>query len=159
MSNETLYERLGGEPAIGAIVSEFYDRVLADDRVNHYFDDVDMADQALAPDEVPERRHRRPDPVRGRGDGDRTRGAGDHRRGVRDRRDPPRRRAARVRRRGRRPRGRHGGGLRVRGGRRRPASGRVARPASGRVTAGQGSPPSDSCSEPASPRSRRRRLS
>ena len=45
MPNETLYERLGGEPAIGAIVNEFYDRVLADDRVNHYFDDVDMADQ------------------------------------------------------------------------------------------------------------------
>ena len=45
MSNETLYERLGGEPAIGAVVNEFYDRVLADDRVNHYFDDVDMADQ------------------------------------------------------------------------------------------------------------------
>ncbi|QKG92279.1 group 1 truncated hemoglobin [Halorubrum sp. SS5] len=45
MSNETLYERLGGEPAIGAVVNEFYDRVLDDDRVNHYFDDVDMADQ------------------------------------------------------------------------------------------------------------------
>jgi hemoglobin len=45
MPNETLYERLGGEPAIGAVVNEFYDRVLDDDRVNHYFDDVDMADQ------------------------------------------------------------------------------------------------------------------
>ena len=45
MPNETLYERLGGEPAIGAVVSEFYDRVLDDDRVNHHFDDVDMAEQ------------------------------------------------------------------------------------------------------------------
>ncbi|QUO47764.1 MULTISPECIES: group I truncated hemoglobin [Halorubrum] len=45
MSNETLYDRLGGEPAIGAVVNEFYDRVLDDDRVNHHFDDVDMADQ------------------------------------------------------------------------------------------------------------------
>ena len=45
MPNETLYERLGGEPAIGAVVNEFYDRVLADERVNHYFDDVDMAEQ------------------------------------------------------------------------------------------------------------------
>ena len=45
MPNETLYERLGGEPAIGAVVNEFYDRVLADDRVNHHFDDVDMAEQ------------------------------------------------------------------------------------------------------------------
>ncbi|ELZ51305.1 globin [Halorubrum coriense DSM 10284] len=45
MSNETLYERLGGEPAIGAVVEEFYDRVLADERVNHHFEDVDMAEQ------------------------------------------------------------------------------------------------------------------
>jgi len=45
MPNETLYERLGGEPAIGAVVDEFYDRVLADDRVSHHFDDVDMAEQ------------------------------------------------------------------------------------------------------------------
>ncbi|OTF03477.1 group 1 truncated hemoglobin [Halorubrum sp. SD612] len=45
MSNETLYERLGGEPAIGAVVSDFYDGVLSDDRVSHHFDDVDMADQ------------------------------------------------------------------------------------------------------------------
>jgi hemoglobin len=45
MSSETLYERLGGEPAIGAVVDEFYDRVLDDDRVNHHFDGVDMAEQ------------------------------------------------------------------------------------------------------------------
>lgn len=46
MSGGTLYDRLGGEAAIGAVVGEFYDRVLADDRVNHHFDDVDMADQS-----------------------------------------------------------------------------------------------------------------
>ena len=45
MSNETLYDRLGGEPAIGAVVDEFYDRVLADESVAHQFDDVDMSDQ------------------------------------------------------------------------------------------------------------------
>ncbi|TKX74320.1 group 1 truncated hemoglobin [Halorubrum sp. GN11_10-6_MGM] len=45
MSNETLYDRLGGEPAIGAVVEEFYDRVLDDDRVSHHFDGVDMAEQ------------------------------------------------------------------------------------------------------------------
>ena len=45
MSNETLYDRLGGEPAIGAVVEEFYDRVLDDERVSHHFDGVDMADQ------------------------------------------------------------------------------------------------------------------
>jgi hemoglobin len=45
MPDATLYDRLGGEPAVGAVVNEFYDRVLADERVNHHFDDVDMADQ------------------------------------------------------------------------------------------------------------------
>jgi len=45
MSDATLYDRLGGEPAVGAVVNEFYDRVLADERVAHHFDDVDMADQ------------------------------------------------------------------------------------------------------------------
>ncbi|GAA0548082.1 group 1 truncated hemoglobin [Halorubrum ejinorense] len=45
MPNEALYDRLGGEPAIGAIVDEFYERVLDDERVAHQFDDVDMSDQ------------------------------------------------------------------------------------------------------------------
>ena len=45
MSDATLYDRLGGEPAIGAVVNEFYDRVLADERVSHHFDDVEMAEQ------------------------------------------------------------------------------------------------------------------
>ena len=45
MSDPTLYDRLGGEPAVGAVVNEFYDRVLADDRVAHHFDDVDMSGQ------------------------------------------------------------------------------------------------------------------
>ena len=40
--SETLYDRLGGEDAISAVVDEFYDRVLADEQVAHYFDDVDM---------------------------------------------------------------------------------------------------------------------
>ena len=34
---ETLYERLGGEEGIGRVVDLFYDKVLADDTVNHYF--------------------------------------------------------------------------------------------------------------------------
>ena len=45
MADEALYDRLGGEPAIGAVVNEFYDRVLDDERVAHHFEDVDMADQ------------------------------------------------------------------------------------------------------------------
>lgn len=42
---DTLYERLGGEDAIAAVVDEFYDRVVADEQVAHYFEDVDMQAQ------------------------------------------------------------------------------------------------------------------
>ncbi|ELZ06482.1 globin [Natrialba chahannaoensis JCM 10990] len=42
---DTLYDRLGGEDAIGAVVDEFYDRVMADEQVAHFFDDVDMQKQ------------------------------------------------------------------------------------------------------------------
>jgi hemoglobin len=42
----SLYEQLGGEPAIGAAVDLFYRRMLADDRVARFFDDVDMVGQA-----------------------------------------------------------------------------------------------------------------
>ncbi|CAK8711910.1 Group 1 truncated hemoglobin [Candidatus Electrothrix laxa] len=38
----TLYEQLGGEPAVTAAVDGFYDKVLADDRVNGFFEGVDM---------------------------------------------------------------------------------------------------------------------
>lgn len=41
----TLYERLGGEPAIDAAVDLFYDKVLADERINHFFTNSDMARQ------------------------------------------------------------------------------------------------------------------
>ena len=41
----TLYERLGGEESIEAVVDEFYDRVVADDRVAHFFEDTDMQKQ------------------------------------------------------------------------------------------------------------------
>ena len=46
MSNETasqtLYEQLGGEAAVDAAVDVFYRNVLSDDRVSHFFDDIDM---------------------------------------------------------------------------------------------------------------------
>ncbi|KDE57703.1 globin [Halostagnicola sp. A56] len=45
MPERTLYERLGGENAIAAVVDEFYDRVTADELVAGYFDDVDMQKQ------------------------------------------------------------------------------------------------------------------
>jgi len=41
----TLYDRLGGEEAIAAVVDEFYDRVLADDQLASFFEDVDMERQ------------------------------------------------------------------------------------------------------------------
>ncbi|MBI4725520.1 MAG: group 1 truncated hemoglobin [Rhodomicrobium sp.] len=42
----TLYERLGGAPAVDAAVDIFYRKVLADTRINHFFDAVDMEQQA-----------------------------------------------------------------------------------------------------------------
>ena len=38
----SLYERIGGEAAVDAAVDLFYRKVLADDRINKYFDTVDM---------------------------------------------------------------------------------------------------------------------
>jgi hemoglobin len=41
----TLYERLGGRAAVSAVVETFYVRILADRRVSHFFDGVDMQRQ------------------------------------------------------------------------------------------------------------------
>ena len=41
----SLYEQLGGEKAIDAAVDKFYEKVLADDRVNGFFKGVDMGRQ------------------------------------------------------------------------------------------------------------------
>ncbi|MDQ2050371.1 group 1 truncated hemoglobin [Natronolimnohabitans sp. A-GB9] len=43
--SDTLYDRLGGRDAISAVVDRFYERVVDDDQVAHYFDDVDMQQQ------------------------------------------------------------------------------------------------------------------
>lgn len=45
MTEQTLYERLGGEESIEAVVDRFYGHVMADDLVNGYFEDVDMQRQ------------------------------------------------------------------------------------------------------------------
>src|SRR3954464_13456295 len=42
----SLYEQLGGSGAVDAAVDTFYRKVLADDRVSRFFDDVDMDRQA-----------------------------------------------------------------------------------------------------------------
>jgi len=38
----SLYERLGGQAAVEAVVETFYRKVLTDPRVSDYFEDVDM---------------------------------------------------------------------------------------------------------------------
>ncbi len=38
----SLYEQLGGEPAVNAAVEIFYRKVLTDDRISRFFDGVDM---------------------------------------------------------------------------------------------------------------------
>jgi hemoglobin len=38
----SLYEQIGGQPAVDAAVDIFYRKMLSDDRVSPYFDDVDM---------------------------------------------------------------------------------------------------------------------
>ncbi|WP_141733368.1 group I truncated hemoglobin [Oligoflexus tunisiensis] len=41
----SLYEKLGGQNAVDAVVETFYRKVLTDERVMDYFDDVDMDGQ------------------------------------------------------------------------------------------------------------------
>ena len=39
---ESIYERIGGAPAVNAAVDIFYRKVLQDSRITHFFDDTDM---------------------------------------------------------------------------------------------------------------------
>lgn len=41
----SLYDQLGGEAAIDAAVDKFYEKVLADERIKHFFEGVDMEKQ------------------------------------------------------------------------------------------------------------------
>lgn len=41
----SVYESLGGEPAVNAAVDIFYQKVLNDDRVNYFFEGMDMNHQ------------------------------------------------------------------------------------------------------------------
>jgi hemoglobin len=45
MQTINLYEKLGGQQAIERVVDDFYNRVLADDTVNHFFAHTDMEKQ------------------------------------------------------------------------------------------------------------------
>lgn len=44
--SESLYEQIGGEAAVNAAVDVFYRKVLSDDRINQFFEGVDMEKQA-----------------------------------------------------------------------------------------------------------------
>ncbi|KTD16710.1 group I truncated hemoglobin [Legionella jordanis] len=44
---KTLFERLGGADAVNTAVDIFYRKMLTDDRVRHFFDDVDMEQQIV----------------------------------------------------------------------------------------------------------------
>lgn len=44
--SQTLYEKIGGDAAVNAAVDIFYRKVLADDRINQFFEGVDMDKQA-----------------------------------------------------------------------------------------------------------------
>jgi len=46
MPEPTLYQQIGGEPAVNAAVDIFYRKVLTDDRISRFFDGVDMDRQA-----------------------------------------------------------------------------------------------------------------
>jgi hemoglobin len=41
----TLFEKLGGKDAVNAAVDIFYKKVLADDRINKFFENIDMDQQ------------------------------------------------------------------------------------------------------------------
>jgi len=44
--SKNLFEKIGGEAAVNAAVDIFYRKVLSDDRINKYFEGVDMEKQA-----------------------------------------------------------------------------------------------------------------
>lgn len=46
VATETLYQKIGGEPAVNAAVDIFYRKVLQDERISHFFEGVDMDRQA-----------------------------------------------------------------------------------------------------------------
>lgn len=44
--SESVYEQIGGAPAVDKAVDIFYRKVLTDDRISEFFDSVDMDEQA-----------------------------------------------------------------------------------------------------------------
>ena len=46
MTTKNLYEKIGGADAVDAAVDVFYTKVLAEERIKHFFEGVDMKRQA-----------------------------------------------------------------------------------------------------------------
>lgn len=46
INQSSLFERIGGMPAVNAAVDIFYTKVLADERINHFFEHTNMASQS-----------------------------------------------------------------------------------------------------------------
>ncbi|MDP6388357.1 MAG: group 1 truncated hemoglobin [Alphaproteobacteria bacterium] len=42
---DSLFDKLGGEPAVDVAVDIFYRKVLSDESISHFFDDTDMDEQ------------------------------------------------------------------------------------------------------------------
>ncbi len=42
--SQSIYDEIGGRDAVEAVVSDFYDAVLADERITHYFEEQDMTE-------------------------------------------------------------------------------------------------------------------
>ena len=45
MAEATIFQKIGGTPAVNLAVEKFYDRVLVDERLKHFFVNTDMAKQ------------------------------------------------------------------------------------------------------------------
>ena len=45
-TEQTLFQKIGGMPAVNAAVDIFYDKVLADETISHFFEHTKMASQA-----------------------------------------------------------------------------------------------------------------
>lgn len=42
LAKPSLYDKLGGATGVASVVTEFYAHILADDRISHYFEGMDM---------------------------------------------------------------------------------------------------------------------
>ena len=45
-AEQTLFDKLGGMEAVNAAVDLFYNKVVVDDRISHFFQNIDMANQS-----------------------------------------------------------------------------------------------------------------